>query len=121
MTHTLQDCLDEALVQAAIEGNVAAVKGLVALGADIHWRKELPLRQAALHEHELVFKELRLCGATVSDAILAAASVGNVEEVATLINLAPETTVVSTLRQVICPRHPAAGPFEPSHDSSNPN
>lgn len=122
MTRTLQDCLNETLVQAAREGNQASVKAMIALGANIHWQNELPLRQAALHGHHDVFKELYDSGASVGTAILAAASAGQVEETATLINLAPQTTVVCTLRQAIssCPPRPNASPGARPHNPCNP-
>jgi len=120
MTRTLKDCLNEALVQAAEEGDRAAVKAMIALGANLHWQNELPLRQAALHGHQDVFKELYDCGASVATAILAAASDGNVEETAALINLVPNATAVCTLRKVMGSNSPPrpntctnAGPQNP--------
>jgi hypothetical protein len=89
--------LNEALVNAASQGDTHVVKGLIALGADVHWRQELPLRQAALGGHIETIKELRQLGAAVGDAILASATFGSAIEVAVLISCAPETVVVSTL------------------------
>lgn len=109
--------LNEALVQAVSEWHTATAIGLIALGADVHWREELPLRRAASHSDHATVKELRAHGADVGAAILAEALAGNVIGVATLVGCAPDTTVVYTLRKAMphCPPRP-----NPTIDAKSP-
>ncbi len=119
MTETPQNLssLNEALVQAASEWHTTIVKGLIELGADVHWCQELPLRRAASHSDHETVKELRAHGADIGAAILAEAAAGNVMGVATLVGCAPETTVVYTLRKAMpqCPPRP-----NPTVDAMSP-
>lgn len=71
--------LNDPLATASYYGHTAIVKGLVALGADVHFDMETPLRYAVQQGNDETVAALIEAGASMRDAIFNAAERNNIE------------------------------------------
>lgn len=71
--------LNELLVKASMDGDVARISALLAEGADVHFRHEDPIHWAARNEHPQAVQLLLAHGANPEDGLYGAAKSGSRE------------------------------------------